>query len=190
MVVVDSALTMDPALLLALRSSFALLLGTAAWHKLSDTARYRAVVESYEVLPSAAVAVAAPLLAAAETSLALMLAAGIALPAAAASAAALMLVYAAALQVNVRRGRRGLDCGCAGPAAHVPVSGALVLRNLVLAAAALLGALPSSGRALSWVDFASAAAATAALSACWLASERMLALAPRVAELRSRRRPS
>lgn len=186
----SAAITLDPALLLALRSSFALLLGNAASHKLAAPGRFRAVVESYQLLPHAAAPVVSALLAAAEVVLALLLVTGFAQAFAGGAIAALMLVYAGALQVNVHHGRTGLDCGCAGPAARVPVSGALVVRNVMLAAMALLLALPSSGRAVSWGDFAGAAAATATLVACWMASERLLALAPRVAELRARRRPS
>lgn len=181
---------MDPAVTLALRCSFALLLASAASHKLRDLARFRAILEAYEILPAAAVAAVAPLVAAVELALAALLASGLVAPFAAAATSALMLAYAAALQVNVQRGRSGLDCGCAGPASSVPVSPALVVRNLVLAAAALLIALPASGRPLAVLDFASAATAVLVLSACWLATGRMLALAPRVAELRRRRRPS
>lgn len=181
---------MDPALLLALRSSFALLLASAASHKLRDLPRFRAVLAAYDLLPPSSVAVTAPALAGVELALALLLASGLLAPVAAFATAALMLAYAFALQVNVRRGRTGLDCGCAGPASPVPVGPGLVLRNLVLATAALVLALPSSGRALQLADFASVAAAVLVLSACWLATGRMLALAPRVAELRRRRRPS
>lgn len=181
---------MDPAITLALRCSFALLLASAASHKLRDLARFRAILDAYEILPAATVAAVAPLVAVVEIALSGLLAGGLAAPFSAAATSALMLAYAAALQVNVQRGRTGLDCGCTGPASSVPVSSALVVRNLVLAAAALLIALPSSGRPLAAMDFASAAAAVLVLGTCWLATGRMLALAPRVAELRRRRRPS
>ena len=48
--------------------------------------------------------------------------------------------------------------------------------------------LPAAPRPLGWLDLAGAAMATAALAACWMAAERLLALAPRAAALR--RRPS
>src|SRR5688572_15193660 len=121
---------MDPAILLTLRFSFALLLGAAATHKLRDLARFAAVVEEYEMLPRGLVRIAAPAMAAAEALLALLLAAGIAVPAAGAAATALMLVYAFAIHTNVVRGRTGIDCGCMGPAARVALSPALVIRNL------------------------------------------------------------
>ncbi len=173
-----------PPLLLMLRFSFALLLGAAASHKLRDLARFRAVLVDYDVLPAAVARAAAPALAIFEAAIAVLLATGVAMHVAAASASALMLVYAAAIHTNVTRGRTDLDCGCMGPAARVPVSSALVVRNLALAAAAAAMLAPASARATHWVDVASAFAATLALSAAWMASERMLALAPRAARLR------
>lgn len=181
---------MDPAVTLALRSAFALLLASSAAHKLRDPARFRAVLAAYDLLPAAAVVAAAPGLALAEAALAALLASGIATAVAAMATAGLMLLYAAALHANVRRGRTDLDCGCTGPASSLPVSPVLVARNVVLAAAALPMAMPVSGRPLGWPDLAGAAAAVAAWSACWLAAGRLLALAPRAARLRSRRGPS
>jgi hypothetical protein len=185
---------MEPAdtilltLSLALRFSFALLLGAAAMHKLRDLARFRATLVEYDVLPRGLAESAAPVIGILEASLAVALAAGIAAPAAAMAVAALMLAYAAAIHINVVRGRTDLDCGCMGPAARVPVSSALVLRNLALATAAATLAVTASGHAAGWLDVATALAATFVLAACWQASERLLALAPRAAKLRSSRR--
>lgn len=179
---------MDPAVSLALRAAFAVLLATAALHKLRDSARFRAVLVAYDVLPGRSVAAVAAAVAPVEALLATGVAFGSA--AAALAAAVLMLVYAAAIETNVRRGRRDIDCGCTGAAARVPLSRALVARNLGLAASLLLLVLPVTPRALSWIDGASVLAATAALAACWMASERLLAVAPRAAALRARRRPS
>jgi hypothetical protein len=181
---------MDPAIEYTLRFSFALLLGSAATHKLRDLARFRATLVEYDILPSAAAGGAAVAIATVEAVLAAMLASGVALAAAAAGVCALMLAYAAAISANVARGRTDLDCGCMGPAARVPVSPALVVRNLVLAAAPAALLVPASARAPHWIDVASALLATLALAASWLATEKMLALAPRAATLRasSRRR--
>jgi uncharacterized membrane protein YphA (DoxX/SURF4 family) len=181
----DAADTVLLTLSLTLRFSFALLLGAAAIHKLRDLARFRATLAEYDVLPSGLVDGAAPILAILEATLAALLVAGVAVPAAASAVTALMLAYAAAIHTNVLRGRTDLDCGCMGPAARVPVSAALVLRNLALGAAAATLVVTASGRAASWPDVASALAATLALAASWQAGERLLALAPRAARLRS-----
>ena len=101
-----------------------------------------------------------------------------------AGAAALLALYAAAIAVNLARGRRHLDCGCAGPALRRPISGWLVVRNLVLVAIALADLAPLSTRPLVWVDALTVVAATAALAACWMAADRLLATAPGLARLR------
>jgi uncharacterized membrane protein YphA (DoxX/SURF4 family) len=181
----DAADTVLLTLSLTLRFSFALLLGAAAIHKLRDLARFRATLAEYDVLPRGLADGAAPILAILEATLAALLVAGVAVPAAASAVTALMLAYAAAIHTNVLRGRTDLDCGCMGPAARVPVSAALVLRNLALGAAAATLVVTASGRAASWPDIASALAATLALAASWQAGERLLALAPRAARLRS-----
>jgi hypothetical protein len=180
---------MDPAIHLALRFSFALLLAVSAWHKLRDVRRFRDVIADYDVLPAAFSGAAAVSVTAAELLSSLALATGLAVAAGGAGAASLFILYAAAIYANVARGRTGIDCGCMGPAARVPLSGALAIRNVALAATAAMLLVPAIPRPMTWADVASALAATAALSACWLASERLLALAPRAAVLRARKRP-
>ena len=101
-----------------------------------------------------------------------------------AGAAALLALYAAAIAVNLARGRRHLDCGCTGPALRRPISGWLVLRNLVLVAIALADLAPLSMRPLVWIDHLTVVAATAAFAACWMATDRLLATAPGLARLR------
>ncbi len=175
---------MDPALQLALRASLALLLAASASHKLGDLARFRAVVAAYDLLPSSLVAAAATGAALVEAALAASLVFGVGVGFAGPGAAALMLTYAAAIHVNVRRGRTDIDCGCMGPASRVPLGPLLVGRNILLACAAVLLGLPVSARPLLWFDAVGVLATTTAMAACWLAAERMLALAPRMDAVR------
>jgi uncharacterized membrane protein YphA (DoxX/SURF4 family) len=182
-----AAAGIDPAVAIALRSALALLFLVAASHKLRDLPRFREAFSAYEVLPRAVLSAAAPMVPALEGALAVALGFGIATPVAAVAAAALMLAYASAIAANLARGRAGIDCGCMGPAARAPLSPWLVARNLVVAAAAVVVALPVAARGLSWLDIVAAAAATATLASCWAATGRMLALAPRVAAVRPRR---
>jgi len=86
--------------------------------------------------------------------------------------------------VNLARGRRHIDCGCAGPAARRPISGWLVARNATVAAAALGGLIPASPRPFSWVDGITVAGATATLAALYASLDRIVALAPARARLR------
>src|SRR5207253_528566 len=99
------------------------------------------------------------------------------------SAATLLLVYGAAVAINLARGRRDIDCGCAGPAVRRPISGALVARNAALAALALAGLVPVHQRALLWVDGLTVAGATAALAAFYAALDRVIVFAPGLARL-------
>lgn len=71
-------------------------------------------------------------------------------------AAALLLAYAATMAWHRARGHE-LDCGCGGE--PLPVSWALVGRNLVLAGLAALAAATPGPRALGLADFAVLAAA-------------------------------
>lgn len=73
----------------------------------------------------------------------------------AALAAALLLAYGAVMAWHRAQGRRP-DCGCGGE--PLPVSWALVLRNALLAALALVAGAPMAPRALGLGDFAVIAA--------------------------------
>jgi len=165
---------MDPVLDLVLRATLALLFATAACTSCARPRAFAATLAEYRLLPAPLAPVAAALVVAAELSIVagLIVAHRIGLVA----AAALLLVYAAAVAVNLLRGRRHIDCGCAGPAARRPISGWLVARNVVLAAAALAGLAPVASRGLVWVDAFTVVAATTALAACWTAADRLLAL--------------
>ena len=173
---------MDPVIDATVRAALALLLLAAAAHKLRDPARFRATVAEYRLLPRPLVTLGAAILVLSE------LAAAVALAGARtwglAGSAALLALYAAAIAVNLARGRRHLDCGCTGPALRRPISGWLVFRNLALVAIALADLAPVSMRPLVWIDHLTVAAATAAFAACWLATDRLLATAPGLARLR------
>jgi len=175
---------LDPVVHLTLRACLALLLGVAAWHKLADLARFRAVLAGYDVMPVGLVAVAAPLVVLVEVFIALGIGAGFAK--AALAAAVLLAGYAALIKWSIGRGRAGIDCGCMGPSSRMPLSPLLVARNLIVAFAALVATLPPAPRALGAADAASVAAAVAVLTLLWAASERLLALAPRMDALRRR----
>ncbi|MEM7217066.1 MAG: MauE/DoxX family redox-associated membrane protein [Pseudomonadota bacterium] len=126
----------------AVRALLVVIFGQGLLHKLREPARFRAQLQRFEVLPLGLVFFAALLLTAAEAVLlsGLILAPLVGLP----LAAALLLLYALAMGINVGRGRVDIDCGCGGT--PMPVSSALVARNLVLVGLALiaLGAGPAS----------------------------------------------
>ena len=172
---------MDQVIDATVRTALALLLLAAAAHKIRDPARFRSTVADYRLLPPPLVTVGAAILVLSEVAIAVALAGarswGLA------GAAALLGLYAAAIAVNLARGRRHLDCGCTGPVLRRPISGWLVLRNLVLIAIALVDLLPVTTRPLVWIDHLTVVAATAAFAACWMATDRLLATAPGLARL-------
>ncbi|HSP97099.1 MAG TPA: MauE/DoxX family redox-associated membrane protein [Candidatus Dormibacteraeota bacterium] len=182
-------MSLDPTVRLALRAALSLLLGSAAWHKLRDVGAFRAAVESYRLLPPVwAVPFAASLIAA-ESGLAIALWLPRLGGGAALGCAALLGLYATAMAITLRRGRRDVDCGCAGPAHRQSVRPALVVRNGVLIIAALLAALPARARSLTWVDVLTALLAPAAAACLYLAIDGLLANGPRLAALARLRRP-
>jgi hypothetical protein len=177
--------SIDPVLALVVRAGLALLFAAAAVHKLRAGADFRATVAAYEIVPGSLVGVAAAGIIVAETASAVALAGG--QRAALAGAAGLLLLYAAALGVNLARGRRDLECGCVGFGGGGTISWALVARNLVLAAIALLGTTPAASRSLGWIDALTIVAAVTTLTALYLASDGLAANRPAVARIREAR---
>lgn len=167
--------TLDPAIVLTLRSSLALLLLVAAAHKLSNMAAFRSAAAGYEIVPRAAVRPFAVLVVLAE----LILASALVIPdtgaPAALGAGALLAVYTMAIGVNLVRGRRNIDCGCLGPAGARPLGPGLIVRNTILLGVALAAALPVAPRPLLWLDLLTVAAAAAALNLLFVASAAALA---------------
>ncbi|GEN98526.1 hypothetical protein NSE01_03590 [Novosphingobium sediminis] len=117
----------------------------AAHAKLRHRELLAGVIANYRLLPAALVAPAALLLAPAELVIAIglllggnMLAAG--------AAIMLLLIFAAAMGVNIARGRREIDCGCGRSQLRQPLSWLLVTRNIVLAALLVPQLFPAAPR--------------------------------------------
>jgi len=94
----------------------------------------------------------------------------------------LMLVYAAAMALNLLRGRSQIDCGC-GADVHL-LSWALVTRNGVLALAALIVSGPSVARELQWLDAVTLVGAALSLYAAYLLFDELLRQHGRMVHLR------
>ncbi len=130
-----------PQLTLAL--ALAALFGAAALHKLCAREQWPAIVRQYRLLPvplAGPVALVVPFieaLAAAALLWARTRGAG------ALAVAALLVVYAVAIAINLRRGRRSIDCGCFGAQRRQGIAPWMIARNLVLAALALVLLLPT-----------------------------------------------
>jgi hypothetical protein len=178
---------LDPAIEFVLRGGLALLFLATALHKLRDLDAFRAAVIGYALVPERLVDAIAVALASGEaaTGAALLAPASFGLRAGAlAAAASLLVLYGVAIAVNLARGRRDIDCGCAGPAARQPLSEWLVARNALLAAMALVCLGGATSRPLVWIDALTVSGGVALLAALWLAAHRLLANAPAIARLR------
>jgi hypothetical protein len=140
----------DPLLQWVVALGLALVFGSAAWHKRSAPAHFRAQVAAYRVLPPVLLRPAAGALPWIELATALGLLIVPLRPAAGVAAATLLLTYGAAMLINLLRGRTDIDCGCGGQAQ--PLSRTLVVRNLILAAGAGTLILPATPRQMSLGD--------------------------------------
>lgn len=180
---------LDPAIEAVLRGALALLLIATAFAKVRDFGAFRAAMIGYELLPDRFTSGVAVMLVSTEALLGLALATPAAWrlrDAALLASAALFALYGFAITVNLLRGRRDIDCGCAGPAARQPLSEWLLARNAVLIAMALVCVGGAAARPLVWVDAITVVGGVAMLAATWLAVHRLQATAPASARMRVR----
>ena len=150
-------------LLTALSYVLALMLLVAAAEKLLAWPAWQSALAAYRLVPGAIFPVAAFVIPATEAAAAVSLMTG-ARPAGPAAGAALMLLYAAAMAINLKRGRIDLDCGCNPAGRAKPIAWGLVGRNLALAGLFGLAALPLPSVG-PWGHMLAAASALAAFAA-------------------------
>lgn len=103
--------------------------------KLGDRRGFADAVAGYGLLPARLTGPVARAVPPVEIAAALLLAAGVATRAVAAALAALLVVFAAAVAVNLARGRR-MSCACFGTSVEQDLTWFTVLRNLGLVGAA------------------------------------------------------
>ncbi len=155
---------MDPLLALTVAGSLAVLFAASTVHKLAALDEWPGVVRNYRVLPAAlALPAAGVLLIAGALTAAALFWPGTR-PIGACAAAAQLILFAAAMAINLRRGRSSIDCGCFGSRLRQGISVWMVVRNLALALLALGLLLPARPRALGVLDIATAVAVIATLS--------------------------
>jgi hypothetical protein len=171
-------MALDPAIGWTVVVLLAGVFGAAGTTKLRALDAFVGVVHNYRVVPEALerpVAYALP-------AIELTIAAGVLLPAgrapAAISAAVLLALFAAAMAVNLARGRRDIDCGCFMTVLRQRLSWPLVLRNLLLAALALLVVPGMAARGLGWLDLVTVGCASAALLSVYAAASRLFGTGP------------
>jgi hypothetical protein len=164
-----------PVLTEALALLIALIFGAAAIAKLTAWRELPGIVQNFRVLPRALVTPVALILPLLEAAIAPGILINETRAIAALWAAGLFTIFGAALSVNYYRGRRHIDCGCFRSDLKQPISIAVIVRNGVLAVAAL-SLLSSGGTA---VHFRSVLAPSALASSTLASSTLALsALAP------------
>lgn len=181
------AMTLDPAIGLLLVAAIALLFASASAHKLRDLRRFDEIFTAYGVLPSLTrwqVSRAIPLLE-------LAVAAGLVFDGSRVGAVlvgiGLLLLYAGAIGINLRRGRRDLACGCGGPDERRPIAPWMVWRNILIAAALAFVLVPWTARPLNLTDAVTVVFGLLTLALIYLCIDQMMNYMQRAAQLRGSR---
>ena len=173
----------DPIFIIASAIAIAVLLASAATHKVRAPARFARQLADYQLLPASLVRPIARLVPLLELAIAFALLVPVSRGWAALSAASLLALYAAAIGINLWRGRRDIDCGCAGPDQAQPLRPVLLLRNSVLVVLALLASVAPIARDMTVFDgFVTVAAAAVALL-IYAAADGLLANSPLLLKL-------
>ena len=156
----------DPIFIIASALAIAVLLASAATHKLRAPARFARQLADYQLLPEALTRPGARVIPLLELVIAFAL-----------------LVPAAAIGINLWRGRRDIDCGCAGPDQAQPLRPILLLRNGALVAVALLASVSPIARDLGFFDGFVTVAASAVALLIYAAADGLLANSPLLLKL-------
>jgi uncharacterized membrane protein YphA (DoxX/SURF4 family) len=169
--------SVDPVIVTIARLLLASLFASAAWHKLADLTAFRIVLHDYRVLPPVLVTPATAVVVTTEIALCAGFAHPASAPLAAWVAVVLLASYGVAIAVNLVRGRRTLECGCAPSAYRQPLSEWLLLRNAALIGVCCLSLARSDARPFVAVDWWTVAGAVVAGAMVWSAATRLLAVA-------------
>jgi hypothetical protein len=137
------------AISIAGRICLGLVFLVAAAQKFSHWRVLSGVIANYHLLPQALVAPVSVLLPPLELLLGAMLLAGLAQGWAVLAAVALLALFAAAMAINLLRGRDTIDCGCGQSFLKQTIGWTLVARNAVLAALLLLSLTATDPATLS-----------------------------------------
>jgi hypothetical protein len=171
-------MTLDPAIGWTIVLVLAGVFGAGAITKLRALDAFVGVVHNYRLVPEPLdrpIAYAVPVVE-------LALAGGVLVPTARApaalAAAVLLVLFAAAMAINLLRGRLDIDCGCFATVLRQRLSWPLVLRNLLLATLALVVASGLGVRSLGWFDLVTVGCAATALVFVYAAASRLFGSGP------------
>ena len=168
-------MTIDPGVAWLIIACAGLLFLVAALHKLRDLRRFREVFAAYQLMPLTAGRLLAPVIPALELAVAVGLLFDDLRTLALRIGVALMLAYGAGITINLARGRRDLDCGCAGPNDRRPIAAWMVWRNVGIAVLLSAVLLPWSNRPFVLTDGVTVGFGTACCALVYLCLDRLLA---------------
>ena len=170
----------DPTYGYLIIAGMALLLASAGFHKLRGLGRFMELFAAYRLIPESLARRTAWVIPWLELAAAAGLLWTSTRRASVVFAMIVLLAYAAALSVNLLRGRRDLDCGCGAAHERRAIAAWMVWRNLLLAAVLGIALLPWSPRALGLTDFLTFAGGLIVLATLYVAVDRLLGdVAPR-----------
>jgi len=162
----------DSAFVLCLRWMLAVVFVVGATHKLASPSMFVTTLQAYRLLPPGIAVFAAYVVIATEVGAALALLFNSAWGSAV--SLGLLTIYTLAIIVNLLRGRRDIDCGCAGPYLRQTLSPWLVVRNAGFIAVSLLTLVDAeTARPLGFLDWFTALAAAGSFALIYFAANQI-----------------
>ena len=150
---------LDPLPMVTIALALAALFGASLVQKLHALSEWPGIVRNYRLVPDALAGAVGVVLLCAEGLTAAALLWTPLRSAGGAAAAVLLALYAAAIGINLARGRTHITCGCFGSRLGQGIGAWMVWRNGLLALLALALWLPVSPRAMSVAELCVALAA-------------------------------
>lgn len=178
---------LDPAIGLLLAAAMALLFASAGAHKLRDLKRFDEIFSAYGLLTGVArlrLSWTVPVL---ELAVAGGLLFDESRPGAATVGIGLLLTYAAAIAVNLKRGRRDLACGCGGPDERRPIAPWMVWRNILVASCLAATFAPWTSRPLTITDAVTVVFGLLTVALIYLCVDQLMGYLQRSAQFRGLR---
>lgn len=143
-------LMIDPVLNVGAVVILFALFATSSFEKLKDLETFKNVLDGYKLVPLAVLTPVALVIPVLELASALSLVLEATRSFGLVMAGGLLSVYSLVIGLSVMRGLHGIDCGCGTD--HVPISWALLMRNVFVLALPVIAFLPIAQRQYGWLD--------------------------------------
>jgi hypothetical protein len=167
----------DHLILTIILLCFGLMFLMAAVHKLTTFGRFRAVLADYRVMPDSIVPVVAGALPGVEIAVGLSWLFAPDPYWVSIMTALLLTIYTSGIALNLLRGRVHISCGCGfgrSKTGDDVLSWGLVVRNLILIAAASAASLPVNQRVFGAIDYVTLVAAVVVVALLFTAGNQLI----------------